>query len=89
MSKKYDVVSEATALVHGQLELLHALYQANQTLAEGKSRRVCRCTACGSHRKTTLAWLDNILTDDEAERIRLARYPATAAINKRLSLRSD
>jgi hypothetical protein len=59
--KKYDIVAEATALVDDQLELLRALYLAKQTMADGKSRLVCRCGSCRSHRQITLGWVENFL----------------------------
>jgi hypothetical protein len=86
MRKRYDVVKDATRLVCSHLELLHALYEANQALDEGRSRLVCRCGACRTHRKATLDWLNNLLSDDEATRARIARYPATSAIARRAQL---
>ena len=82
--KRYDVVSEASTLVRGQLELLQALYLAKQTMAEGKSRLVCRCGACKTHRRLTLSWLDELLIDKETLD-RISRYPATAQIERRPS----
>ena len=59
--KKYDILKEASALVEDELELLHALYLAKQTMADGSSRLVCRCGSCRSHRRITLDWVQTFL----------------------------
>jgi hypothetical protein len=85
----YDIINEAAALVDNQLELLQALYLAKQTLADGSSRRVCRCGSCKSHRSITLAWLGTLLGTPEATETAEPEVAVTTAAGQDASLRPD
>lgn len=55
------IVEQATQVVENHIAFLEALYEANKTLAEARSNRVCRCSSCKTHREITLSWVDSML----------------------------
>jgi hypothetical protein len=87
--KKYDIVKEAATLVENQLELLQALYLAKQTLDVGRSRRVCRCGSCKSHRAITLDWLATLLGQEQAAQAGEAPAAVAATAKSDATLPTD
>lgn len=54
---KYSAFEEARRLVEDHLSLLEALYEAKKAQQEARSRLICSCPSCRTHREITLTWL--------------------------------